>query len=162
MQNQSFKPRDSAPIRDWLKEKSKENFFKFKSLVETGYRDSVDYIQKNPATTLKVGATALAFSFLFGYNFGLKSEVSEKVAHTNYILRTINQQNFTILNSLQELTTAQNSINLRVENLEKQSKVRLDNIENKIQFKEATQKGEEHVKKMEKKRGWKKILPWNW
>lgn len=162
MHNQNLRPGNPINSDGGFKEKAKEQFSKLKNIAEEGYRNSVECIQKNPATTLKVGATALAFSFMFGYISGINSKTAERMGSLNHTMRIINQQNFNILHSLQEMTTTYNSLNARVENLEKQSKVRLDNIENKIQFKEATQKGEEHVKKMEKKRGWKKILPWNW
>ncbi len=145
-----------------FKETAKEQFSKLKSLVEAEYNNSVDYIHKNPATTFKIGATALAFSFIFGYISGTNSRTADRLDALNQNVRVINQQNFKIANSLQEMITTYTSLNVRVENLEKQSKARLNSLENKIQFKEAVQKGEEHVKKMEKRRGWKKILPWNW
>lgn len=144
------------------KAESKKEFSAFKVLVETAYKNSIDYIQRNPAKVFWGGAASIAFSFMFGYIRGTNVVTDNMVRSVNSGLSAINRQNFEIMNKLDNLAAIQYNLNKEVEDLKVQSKSRLNTIENKIQFKEAVQKGEEHVKKMEKKKGLKKLLPWNW
>ena len=161
MQNQNLKPNNLIQDDGRFKEKAKEQFSKLKSLVETGISASEDYIQKNPKKVLWRGTTALAFTFMFGYVVGTNKISDNMVASVNSNMSAINRQNFEILDTLKDLATTQYNISQRVDKLERQSKSRLDNLENKVQVNEAVKKGEEHVKKMEKKRGLKKFFLWN-
>jgi uncharacterized protein YoxC len=136
--------------------------YSFYSLLEEGISKSAEYVQKNSRNVVVGSAIALSFSFMLGYIIGMNTTTNRNFSAVNSSLSLINKQNMEILRKLEELNSKYEALNSKVQSIEFESKSRLNTIENKVQFKEAVQKGEEHVQKMEKKRGWKKLLPWNW
>ena len=136
--------------------------YSFSSLLEEGISKSAEYVQKNSRKVVMGGAVALSFSFMLGYITGMNTTTNRNFSAVNNSLSVINRQNMDISKKLEELNSKYEMLNSKVQSIEIESKSRLNTIENKVQFKEAVQKGEEHVQKMEKKRGWKKLLPWNW
>ncbi len=145
-----------------LKASLKSSFSKFALLCEERYNKSVNYIKNNPAKVLKVGSTAIAFSFMFGYVLGTKNITDNMVRSVNSTLSSIDRQNLKIISKLEEISAMQNSLDERVKSLEQQSKSRLDTIENKIQFQKASEEGQKRVEEIKKKNKWKNLLPWNW
>lgn len=143
-------------------QRSKQPLEELKVLAEDFVNNSVEYIGKNPRKVFWRGTAAIAFSFLLGYSIGMKSDVERKLTYFNSNLSSINRQNIQIMVKLEEMEKQQNELKEIVKNLESDSKARISTIENKIQFQKAVEEGEKHVEKMEKKRGWKRLLPWNW
>ena len=134
----------------------------FSSILDEGRLNLANNVQLNSKKTIISRTIALSFSFMLGYIIGMNTTTNRNFSAVNNSLSLINKQNMEISRKLEELNAKYAELSAKVKNIEIDSKSRLSTIENKIQFKEATQKGEEHVKKMEKKKGWKKLLPWNW
>ncbi|MEM3408598.1 MAG: hypothetical protein QXT40_03745 [Candidatus Micrarchaeia archaeon] len=163
MQNQDYIQSNKLNIRnESSKVGIKNNFLRFRLLVEEGYKNTVDYIKNNPGKSLKIGSTAIVFSFMFGYVLGTKNVTENMVRSVNSTLSSIDRQNLKIISKLEEISTMQSSLDERVKSLEQQSKARLDTIENKIQFQKASEEDQKRVEEIKKKNKWKKLLPWNW
>ncbi|MCS7109483.1 MAG: hypothetical protein NZ903_01655, partial [Candidatus Micrarchaeota archaeon] len=120
------------------------------------------YIANIPRKVLFRGSAAVVFAFTLGYIAGVNSNISNKITYLNSSLSSLDRQNLQIIKRLDDISAMQASINERLFNLERQSKARLDMIQNKIEFQEARKEGEIHEKKIENKTKWKKLLPWNW
>ncbi|MEM3369493.1 MAG: hypothetical protein QXE90_01405 [Candidatus Micrarchaeia archaeon] len=163
MQNQDYMQSNKSNIRnESSKIGIKNNFLRFRLLAEEGYKNTVDYIKNNPGKSLKIGSTAIVFSFMFGYVLGTNNVTENMVRSVNSTLSSIDRQNIKIMTKLDEISAMQNNLNERVKSLEAQSKARLNTIENKIQFQHAYNEGQKQVQEIKKKNKWKKLLPWNW
>jgi len=133
----------------------------FYSFVGKTYDETIMLVGKNPKKAFWVGATATAMAFGVGFKVGNHASSDSVVMGASRTIALVQNQNVIISNTLDGMAKNYTDLTKAIGESNKQTDIRLANLENKFQWKQAADEGARRLQPVEKKKR-SKWLPWNW